>query len=177
MKGASAAGSIFGLCAILCVLALTAAQFPNSKVNIGYDKVKNSTEVSIPEMQIDNAIGRKKEKQDLRLEVRYLCAGNTSHCHPDEIDLTFVSDSSGEYERSHDLTLLVGGKKIRAKTTWVGGYAEGGAQIEQMKTFVTAEELMEIAHADEVEGKLGQTTFKLSGKNIGALRQLASEMS
>lgn len=177
MKGAVAVGFMFVFCAALFVVTLLAARPSNSKVNISYDKFKNSTEVSIPEMQIDNAIGRKKEKQDLRLDVRYLCSGATSHCDPDEIDLTFVSYSSGEYERSHDLTLLVGSKKIRAKTTWTGGYADGGAQIEQMKTFVTAEELMEIAHGEEVEGKLGQTTFQLSGENINALRALASEMT
>jgi hypothetical protein len=38
------------------------------------------------------------------------------------------------------------------------------------------EDLLKIARAEKVEGKLGQTTFKLNDDNLAAMRALASEM-
>lgn len=75
---------------VLALSILFAAQFSRSKVNLSYDKFDDLTEVSTTAANVDNAIGLKQEKQDLRLQVFYKCTGDTSHCRPEEVELKFA---------------------------------------------------------------------------------------
>jgi len=156
--------------------ALCPAQSFHSTVNVSYDKFDDLTEVSTSESKVDDVVGRKKEKQDLRLHARYVCAGNVSRCRPDKVELMFVSYSVAEHLLSHDLVLIIDGKRMRTSTpSWSTG-DDGVGLVEYIDVAISMEDLLKIARAEKVEGKLGQTTFKLNDDNLAAMRALASEM-
>ena len=88
----------------------------------------------------------------------------------------FVSYSLGEHIRSHDLILIVDEKRMRTTTlSWSGGDDGAGHPVEHIDFSISMEDLLRIARAEKVEGKLGQTTFKLNDTNLAAMRVLASE--
>jgi len=156
---------------------LCPAQSSRSKVNVSYDKFDDLTEVSTSESKVDDVVGRKKEKQDLRLHARYVCAGNISRCRPDKVELMFVSYSVAEHVRSHDLILIIDGKRMRTSTpSWSTGDDGAGHPVEQIDFAISMEDLLRIARAEKVEGKLEQTTFKLNDANLAAMRALAGEL-
>src|ERR1019366_7965028 len=98
---------ILGLKVVLTSSAVSPAQSSRPVVNVSYDKFEDMTEVSTTESKVDDVVGRKKEKQDLRLHARYVCAGNVSCCRPDKVELMFVSYSVAEHVRLHDLILII----------------------------------------------------------------------
>ena len=168
---------IFGLVASLALSALCPAQSSGPVVNVSYDKFEDLTEVSTSESKVDEAIARNKAKQDLRLRARYMCAGNTSHCRPDRLGLLFLSYSNFEHIRSIDLVLLFDGKRVRAsKPNWSSGDDGAGHPIEHITFSIPVEDFLKLALAEKVEGKLGETTFKLSEDNLTAMRALANEI-
>lgn len=168
---------ILGVMVGLTFSALCPAQPFRSTVNVSYDKFEDLTEVSTSESRVDDVVGRKKEKQDLRLHARYVCAENVSRCRPDKVELMFVSYSLAEHLRSHDLILIVDGKRMRTTTpSWSSGDDGAGPPVEHIDFAISMEDLLRIARAEKVEGKLGQTTFKLNDDNLAAMRALASEM-
>jgi hypothetical protein len=168
---------IFSVMASLAFSALCSAQSSRSMVNVSYDKFEDLTEVSTSESKVDDAIARKEVKQDLRLHARYTCAGNTIHCRPDKLELMFISYSNIEHLRSIDLVLLYNGKRMRAsKPSWSGGDDGAGHPIELITFAIPVEDFLKLALAEKVEGKLGQTTFKLSDDNLTAMRALANEI-
>jgi len=157
--------------------AVCSAQSSRSAVNVSYDRFEDMTEVSTSELKVDDVVGRKKEKQDLRLHARYVCAGNVSRCRPDKVELMYVSSSTGEHLWSNVLILLVDGKRMRTTTpNWNRSHDEAGHPAEHIGFSIPVEELLTIARAQKVEGKLGQTTFSLNDDNLAAMRALASEM-
>jgi hypothetical protein len=157
--------------------AVCSAQSPRSAVKVKYDKFEDLTEVSTTESKVDDAVGPKKEKQDLRLQARYFCAGNVSRCRPDKVELMFVSFSSGAHVRSQNLILMIDGKRIRkSKPVWSIGGDEAGRTVEHIDFAISMEDLLALAHAEKAEGKLEQTTFKLNDDALSAVRALASEM-
>lgn len=168
---------IFGLVSSLGFSALCLAQSTRSIVNVGYDKFEDLTEVSTSESRVDDAITRKNVKQDLRLHARYMCAGNTSHCRPDKLELMFISYSNLEHIRSIDLVLLYNGKRMRAsKPNWSSGDDGAGHPVELITFVIPVEDFLKVALAEKVEGKLGETTFKLSDDNLTGMRALAKEI-
>src|ERR1019366_10622047 len=98
---------ILGLMVVLTSSAVSPAQSSRLAVNVSYDKFEDMTEVSTSESKVDDVVGRKKEKQDLRLHARYVCAGKVSRCRPDKVELMFVSYSVAEHIWSHNLILIV----------------------------------------------------------------------
>ncbi len=169
---------IFGLLASLAFSALCSAQSSRSMVNVSYDKFEDMTEVSTSESKVDDAIARKKVMQDLRLHARYMCAGNTSHCRPDKLELMFVSYSNFEHIRSIDLVLLYDGKRMRAsKPSWSRGDDGAGHPVEHITFSIPVDDFLKLALAEKVEGKLGETTFNLSDDNLMAMRALANEIN
>ena len=167
---------ILAIMVVLTPSAVCPAQSLRSTVNVSYDKFDDLTEVSTSESKVDDVVGRKKEKQDLRLHARYVCAGKVSRCRPDKVELMFVSYSLGEHIRSHDLILIVDEKRMRTTTlSWSGGDDGAGHPVEHIDFSISMEDLLRIARAEKVEGKLGQTTFKLNDTNLAAMRVLASE--
>jgi hypothetical protein len=160
---------------VLALSALFAAQSSRSKVNLSYDKFEDLTEVSTTAANVDNAIGLKQEKQDLRLQVFYKCTGDTSHCRPEEVELKFASHSVAGHIRSDYLTLIVDGKRMRLPSKWSRVYAKGWP-VEQITAAINVEDFSGLAGAEKVEGKLGETTFALSGDNLAAIRVVAGEI-
>ena len=71
----------------LPLYALFASQSSRPMVNVSYDKFEDLTEVSTNSSKVNNAIGREQKRQDLRLQIVYVCAGDTSRCRPDEVQL------------------------------------------------------------------------------------------
>lgn len=168
---------ILGVMVGLTFSSVCSAQSSRSVVNVKYDKFENLTEVSTTESKVDDAVGPKQEKQDLRLQARYFCAGNVSRCRPDKVELMFVSFSSGEHVRSHNLILIIDGKRMRNSTPrWTIGDDEAGHTVEHIDFAISMEDLLTIAHGETIEGKLEQTTFKFNDDNLAAMRALASEM-
>jgi hypothetical protein len=168
---------IFAVVASLEFSSLCSAQSSRPIVNVGYDKFEDLTEVSTSESKVDDAIARKNVKQDLRLHARYMCPGNTSHCRPVKLELMFISYSNLEHVRSVDLVLLYNGKRLRAsKPNWSSGHDEAGHPVEYITFAIPVEDFQNVALAERVEGKLGETTFKLSDDNRTAMRALANEI-
>jgi hypothetical protein len=168
---------IFGVMVSLALSALCSAQSSRSIVNVSYDKFEDLTEVSTSESKVDDAIVRKKVKQDLRLHARYMCAGETSHCRPDKLDLMFISYSLMEHIRSLNLILIINGKRMRAsKASWSGGEDGAAHPVEHITVAITVEDFLKLARAEKVEGKLGETTFKLNDHNLTSMRALANEI-
>lgn len=60
---------ILCLVGVLPLSALLAAQSSRPIVNVNYDKFEDLSEVSANSAKVDKAIGRKQERQDLRLQV------------------------------------------------------------------------------------------------------------
>lgn len=166
--------------AIVAGLALSAlchAQSSPSSVHATYDKFEDRTEVSTSESGLDDAIGRKKIEQDLHLQARYFCAGNTSRCRPMIVELLFVSHSNFEHIQSIDLVLLYNGGRVRAsKPKWSHGEDDTGHPIEHITFVILAGDFLKLALAESVEGKLGDTTFTLSQESLSGMRALANEM-
>jgi len=160
---------------VLALSTLFAAQSSRSKVNLSYDKFEDLTEVSTTAANVDNAIRRKQEKQGLRLQVFYKCTGNTSHCRPEEVELKFASHSVAGHIRSDYLVLIADGKRMRLPSKWSRVYAKGWP-VEQITAAINAEDFSGLAGAEKVEGKLGETTFTLSGDNLAAIRAVAGEI-
>ena len=165
---------------LFCLIVVLAsgrfgAQSLDRKVNVSYDKFDHVTEVSSGASGVSNAIGRKQDKQDLRLQVVYECAGETSHCRPDNVELSFISYSVGEYTGADQLILIANGQRIRLSVKWTGAY-ERKPLVEHVTAAITLEEFLNVANAEEVEGRLGGTTFALSPENFVAIRALASEI-
>jgi len=169
---------IICLAAVLVVPSptLLAARSPGSMVNVSYDKFEDLTQVSTNLSKVDNAIGRNQQKQDLRLQVLYVCTGDTRHCRPDKVEFKFVSYSAAEHVRSHQLILIAGGKRMRVEPRWAGVYEGTGRPAEHMTAAISLEEFLNVASAEKVEGKLGETTFMLGDDNFAAMRALAGEM-
>lgn len=91
----------------------------------------------------------------------------------------FVSYSVAEHVRSDDLILIVDGKRMQATTprpSWSTGEDGAGHPIEHINFSISTKDLLRIARAKKVEGKLGQATFKLNNDNLAAMPALASEM-
>jgi len=169
---------IFAVVAGLALSTLCHAQSSPTIVNTTYDKFDDRTEVSTGESGVVDAIARKKVKQDLRFQVSYLCAGNTSHCRPKNIELLFASHSSYEHIQSTNLVLLYNGRRVRAsKPRWRSGDDGAGNSIERITFDIPAEDFLRLALAENVEGRLGETTFKLSNANPSGMRALANEMN
>ena len=160
---------------ILALSTLFAAQSSRSMVNATYDKFEDLTEVSTTAANVDNAIGLKQEKQDLRLQVFYKCTGDTSHCRPEEAELKFASHSVAGHIRSDYLVLIADGKRMRLPSKWSRVYAKGWP-VEQITAAINVEDFQGLAGAEKVEGKLGETTFALSGDNLAAIRAVAGEI-
>ncbi len=169
--------SVLILCVtlVLALSTLFAAQSSRSKVNLSYDKFEDLTEVSTTAANVENAIGLKQEKQDLRLQVFYKCTGDTSHCRPEEVELKFASHSVAGHIRSDYLVLIADGKRMRLPSKWSRVYAKGWP-VEQITAAINVEEFLGLAGAEKVEGKLGDTTFALSGDNLAAIRAVAGEI-
>src|SRR5262249_4749379 len=111
------------LAAILLALSgISAAQSSNSILNVSYDKFDDITKISTVASKVSNPIGRRQEKQDLRLQVAYECRGETTHCRPENVEFRFLSQSVGEYPGSDQLTLIADGKRIRHNVKWAGEY-------------------------------------------------------
>ena len=49
--------------------------------------------------------------------------------------------------------------------------------LEHLTASIKVEDFLNLAGADKVEGKLGETTFILSDDNLAAIRALAGEMA
>ena len=158
------------------------AQSQQLGLNVRYDKFDDLTEVYTSRSNLADVTTRQKRKRDVRLSLRYVCPGTTSHCHPEKIELMFVSPSISEYMKTHKLVLIADGKRIQAAASWDVGYdsnsehSEEGRHVEKIRSDISADDLVTIAGAKTVEGKLGNTTFKLSADNIAAARALAREM-
>ena len=168
---------IFGALVSCAFSALCTAQSSGSTVNVSYDKFEDRTEVSSSESKVDDPVLRKKIKQDLRLHARYMCGGHTSHCRPDKLELMFVSYSTVEHIGS-GLILIIDGKRIRAsKSSWSTGDDGTGHIVEHIDVDITVEDFLHLARAQKVEGKLGQTTFKLDHDNLAGMRALADEIA
>ena len=157
--------------------ALFAAQSSRQMVNVSYDKFEDLTEVSTNSSKVNNAIGREQKRQNLRLQVVYVCTGDTSHCRPDEVQLKFASYSVADHARSHYLILVADGKRIRAQSKWTGEYGGTRMPLEYITASIKVEDFLNFAGAVKIEGKLGETTFTLSSDNLGAIRALAGEMA
>ena len=167
---------ILCLAGVLASSTLSAAQSSRPMVNLSYDKFEDLTEVSTTSANVDNAIGRKQEKQDLRLQVSYKCTGDTSHCRPEEVELRFASHSVAGHIRSDYLVLIVDGKRMRIQSRWSRAYNAKGWPVEQITAAINVEDFLGLAGAEKVEGKLGETTFTLGGDNFAAIRALAGEI-
>jgi len=167
--------------AILAGLAsstLCHAQSSPRIVDATYDKFEDRTEVSTSESGVDDAIARKKTTQDLHLRARYFCTGDTSRCRPNTVELLFVSHSKFEHIQSTALVLLYNGRRVRAsKPHWSGGDDGAGHPVEHITFTIPAEDFLRLALAENVEGKLGETTFKLSNKNLSGIHALGNEMN
>jgi len=168
---------ILCLVAVLQLSNLFAAQSPRSMVNVSYDKFEDLSEVSTNSSKVNNAIGRKQKRQNLRLQVLYVCTGDTSHCRPDEVQLMFASYSVADHTRSHHLILVADGKRIRAQSKWTAEYGGTRMPLEHITASIKVEDFLNLAGADKVEGKLGETTFTLSDDSLAAIRALAGEMA
>jgi hypothetical protein len=160
---------------VLALSTLFAAQSSRSMVNVSYDKFEDLTEVSTTAANVDDAIGRKQEKQDLRLQVFYKCTGDTSHCRHEEVELKFASHSVAGHIRSDYLVLIAEGKRMRLQSKWSRVYAKSWP-VEQITAAINVEDFLGLARAEKVEGKLGETTFVLSGDNLAAIRAVAGEI-
>lgn len=168
---------ILCLAGVLPLYALFAAQSSRQMVNVSYDKFEDLTEVSTNSSEVNNAIGRKQKRQNLRLQVLYVCTGDTSRCRPDEVQLKFDSYSVADHARSDHLILVADGKRIRAQSKWTGEYGETRMPLEHTTASIKVEDFLNLAGADRVEGKLGETIFTLSDDNLAAIRALAGEMA
>lgn len=169
---------VFAIVAGLALSTLCHAQLSSTIANATYDKFDDRTEVSTSESGVDNAIARKTVKQDLRFHVSYLCHGDTSHCRPDNVELLFASHSTYEHFQSTNLVLLYNGRRVRAsKPRWSRGDDGAGHPIEHIAFDIPVEDFRKLALAETVEGKLGETTFKLSDANLSGMRALANEMN
>src|SRR5579863_9139687 len=134
---------VFSIVAGLALSSLCHAQSSPKIVNATYDKFDDQTEVSTSESGVDDAIARKKVKQDLHFHASYLCAGNTSHCRPNNVELLFVSHSNFEHIQSTDLVLLYDGGRVRAsKPKWSRGDDGTGHPIEHITFTIPVEDFL-----------------------------------
>src|SRR5205807_7725123 len=69
------------------------------------------------------------------------------------------------------------GKRIRAQSKWTAEYGGTRMPLEHITASIKVEDFLNLAGADKVEGKLGETTFTLSDDSLAAIRALAGEMA
>jgi hypothetical protein len=155
---------------------LFAAQSSGWGLDVHYDRFDDKTKVSTVPSKVGNALGAKQEKQELHLQATYECTGDTSRCRPGNIELRFLSRSVGEYTGSNQLSFIADGKRIQRSVKWTGEY-EQKVLTEHVTATIKFEELLILANAEKVEGRLGGTTFTFSDDNFAAIRAVACEIS
>jgi len=162
-------------------------QIPQSGLDAKYDKFHDWTIIRSTLAKVENSIRPDRDDTPLTLHLAYVCKGDTSHCRPVQVEaILMVQTINWRYKDYRTLVLLwttprVNGpakpNRIMAEPNWNPYVNPGGSfNDESMTADIPLIDFLQLAKAEEVEGELGNTTFKLSKENLEALRAVAAEI-
>ena len=148
---------------------------PAADLDVRYDKFKDMTFIATKDLKILglDTVSPKRRNQ-LTLNVSYSCRGNTQNCYPQAMEVLFSAKTSfWQYMNTHGLIFIIDGKRMAVpKATWDGKVMAADDLREFVDCQMSAESILRMAAAREVEGQLGFTNFTVSQENLAALRLL-----
>jgi hypothetical protein len=147
------------------------------KIDVLYDKFTNQTTVAI-----NYPSGMKVENTSLDLGLLFVFKGQllAQAVHASSKLTLMISSKSESWEYlqfGRDLNLIVDGQRMPIGTLDRDGTVGEGYVLEFMSANISAAQLLKLANAKSIEGKLSLTEFSLSSDQIETIKDFASRLS
>jgi len=174
-----------GIMKNILILVISCVALAHGQTMANFDKFKNITDVSTKEtyagtVRLYNGKPASLLVTRMGMIVGFPCQGQVTGCTKsgNSIELLFVGYTSDwSFHRDCDVELLIDGRPASAgKADWDGTVRGSDDLVEYMDTHISPELLRAMSQAKAVEVQLGGFNFSLTGKNLAALRDVATHL-
>lgn len=162
--------------ALWSVVCSSAAPSLSAQVTVTYDRFSDQTRVSTGRINLVPTDGQPSSA--FQLTALFVCPGKTL-CRPNLVALIFSArtESDLQYSRSRSLIFLADGERLNLGDTEYEVVAREGFSLEFLQAYIPAGQVVTLANADSVEGRLGPTEFQLPESGLSELRDLLAKMT